>query len=88
MVHIVSMAKARMSQSPNRHLQSSLEIRYIHGALRSGYATLRNAQCNNSEDILFLIRCIQFRIIQQTSFGVIGAEKVSQKWLNGGSEEC
>ena len=25
----------------------------IHGALRSGYATMRNAQCNNSEDNLF-----------------------------------
>ena len=24
-----------------------------HGALQSGYATMRNAQCNNSEDNLF-----------------------------------
>ena len=36
-----------------------LKINYIHGALQSGYATMCNAQCNNSEDNLFLIRCIQ-----------------------------
>ena len=36
--------------------------RYIHGALRSGYATMHNAQCNNSEDNLFLIRCIYIYI--------------------------
>ena len=41
-----------------RYLHCYLKIRYIHGALRSGYATIRNAQCNNSEDNLFLIRWI------------------------------
>ena len=35
------------------HAGSNVQIRYIHGALRSGYATMRNAQCNNSEDNLF-----------------------------------
>ena len=30
--------------------------------MRSGYATIRNAQCNNSEDNLFLIRCISLTI--------------------------
>ena len=43
-----------MSLSHSRHLQCYLKIRFIHGALRSGYATMRNAQCNNSEDNLFL----------------------------------
>ena len=32
---------------------NNVQIRYIHGALRSGYATIHNAQCNNSEDNLF-----------------------------------
>ena len=44
-VHIASMAGTRMSLSHSRHLQCYLKIRYIHGALRSGYATMRNAQC-------------------------------------------
>ena len=48
--HIASMANTRMSLFHNRYLQCYLKIRYIHGALRSGYATIRNAQCNNSED--------------------------------------
>ena len=39
--------------------QSLSQIRYIH-VLPSGYATMRNAQWNNSEDNLFLIRCIYF----------------------------
>ena len=56
--HIASMANTRMSLSHNRYLQCYLKIRYIHGALRSGYAAIRNAQCNNSEDNLFWIRCI------------------------------
>ena len=56
--HIASMANTRMSLSHSRYLQCYLKIRYIHGALRSGYATIGNAQCNNSEDNLFLIRCI------------------------------
>ena len=37
---------------------NSVQIRYIHGALQSGYATMRNAQCNNSENNLFWIRSI------------------------------
>ena len=41
-----------------RQLQCYLKIRYINGALRSGYTTMCNAQCNNSEDNLFWIRCI------------------------------
>ena len=57
--HIASMANTRMPLSHSRYLQCYLKIRYIHGALRSGYATIHNAQCNNSEDALFLIRCIQ-----------------------------
>ena len=57
-LHIASMANARMSLSHSRYQQCYLKIRYIHGALRSGYATIRNAQCNNSEDNFFLIRCI------------------------------
>ena len=57
-VNIASIANTRMSLSHSRHLQCYLKIRYIHGALRSGYATMRNAQCNNSEDNLFWIRCI------------------------------
>ena len=36
-----------------RQLQCYLKIRYINGALRSGYTTMCNAQCNNSEDNLF-----------------------------------
>ena len=46
--HIASMANTRMSLSHSKYLQCHLKIRYIHGALRSGYATIRNAQCNNS----------------------------------------
>ena len=42
-VHIASMANTRMSLSHCRYLQCYLKIRYIHGALRSGYATMRNA---------------------------------------------
>ena len=53
MVHIASMATTRMLLSHSGHLQCYLKIRYIHGALRSGYATMRNAQCNNSQDHLF-----------------------------------
>ena len=50
------MANTRMSLFHSRHLQWYLKIRYIHGALRSGYAAMRNArQCNNSEDNLFWI---------------------------------
>ena len=30
----------------------------VHGPLRPRYATIRNAQCNNSVDNLFWIRCI------------------------------
>ena len=56
--HIASMANTQMSLSHSRNLQCYLKIRYIHGALRSGYATIRNAQCNNWEDNLFWIRCI------------------------------
>ena len=52
-VHIASMANTRISLSHSRHLQCYFEIRYIDGALRSGYATVRNAQCNNSEDNIF-----------------------------------
>ena len=52
-VHIAFMANARMLLSHSRHLQCYLKIRYIHGALWSGYATMRSAQCNNSEDNLF-----------------------------------
>ena len=40
-----SMANTRMLLSHSRHLQCYLKIRYIHGALRSGYTTMRNAQC-------------------------------------------
>ena len=42
-VHIASMANARTSLSYSRQLQCYLKIRYIHGALRSGYATMHNA---------------------------------------------
>ena len=56
--HTASMANTRMSLSHCMHLQCYLKIRYIHGALRSGYATIGNAQCNNSEDNHFWIRCI------------------------------
>ena len=52
-VNIASNANTRMSLSHSRHLQCYLKTRYIHGALRSGYATMRNAQCNNSDDNLF-----------------------------------
>ena len=52
-VHIASIANTRMSLSHSWRLQRYLEIRYIHGALRSRYATIRYAQCNNSEDNLF-----------------------------------
>ena len=37
-VHIASMANTRTSLSHSWHLQCYLKIRYIHGALRSGYA--------------------------------------------------
>ena len=57
--HIASVANTRMSLSHSRYLQCYLNIRYIHGALWSRYATIHNAQCNNSEDNLFWIRCIQ-----------------------------
>ena len=57
-VHIASMANTRMSLSHSRYLQCYLKNRYNHGALRSGFATTCNAQCNNSEDNFFLIRCI------------------------------
>ena len=57
-VHNASMANTRMSLSHSRHLKCYLKIRYIHGALRSGFAAMRNAHCNNSEDNLFLIRCM------------------------------
>ena len=52
-VHIASIANTWMSLSHSRHLQRYLKIRYIHGALRSWYATIHNAQCNNSEDNFF-----------------------------------
>ena len=52
-VHIASIANTRMSLSHSRHLQYYLKIRYIHGTLRSGYATMRNALCNNSETTIF-----------------------------------
>ena len=52
-VQIASMANTRMLLSHSWHLQCHLKMRYIHGALRSGYATKRNAQCINSEDNLF-----------------------------------
>ena len=55
-VQIASIANTRMSLSHSRHLQCYLKIRYIQDALRSGYATMRSAQCNNSEDNFFLIR--------------------------------
>ena len=42
-VHIASMATTRMSLSHSKHLQCYLKIRYIHGALRSLYATMHNA---------------------------------------------
>ena len=32
---------------------NNIQIRYIHGALRSGYVTMHNAQCNNSKDNIF-----------------------------------
>ena len=51
--HIASMANTRMSLYHSRYLPCYLKIRYIHGALRSGYATIHNAQCNNSVDNLF-----------------------------------
>ena len=57
-LHIASMANKQMSLSHSRHLQCYLKIRYIRGALRSGYARMRNAQCNNSEDNLFLIKSV------------------------------
>ena len=47
-VHIASMATARMSLSHSRQLQCYLKIRYIHGALRSGYATMHNATIQNT----------------------------------------
>ena len=40
---IASMANTRMSLSHSGHLQCYLKIRYIHDALRSGYATMHNA---------------------------------------------
>ena len=62
-VHIASIVNTRMSLSHSRNLQCYLKIVYIHGALRSGYATMRNAQCamhnaqcNNSKDNVFWIR--------------------------------
>ena len=52
--HIASMANTRMLLSPiSRYLRCYLKLRYIHGALRSGYATIRNAQYSNSEDNFF-----------------------------------
>ena len=48
MVHSASMATTRMSLSHSSYLQCCLKIRYIHGALRSGYKTMNNAQCNNA----------------------------------------
>ena len=41
--HIAFMANTQMSLSHSRYLHCYLKIRYIHGALRSGYATIRNA---------------------------------------------
>ena len=66
-VHIASIANTRMSLSHSRHLQCYFKMRYIHGALRSGYATMRNAQCNNLQDNLFLSRCILFEHSRDTS---------------------
>ena len=40
--HIASMANTRMSLSHSRYLQCYFKIRYIHDALRPGYATIRN----------------------------------------------
>ena len=51
--HIAYMANTRMLLPHGRYLQCYLKIRYIRGALWSGYARVRNAQCNNSEDNLF-----------------------------------
>ena len=51
--HIASMANTQMSLSHSRYLQCHLKICYIYGPLWSGYVTIRNAQCNNSEDNLF-----------------------------------
>ena len=54
-VHIASMANTgtRMSLSHSWYLQWYSKICYFHGVLRSGYATMRNAQRNKSEDNLF-----------------------------------
>ena len=57
-VHIASLVNTCMSMPHSRHVQCYLKIRYILGGLRSGYITMRNAQCSNSEDNLFLIRCM------------------------------
>ena len=43
-VHIASMANTRISLSHSMYLQCYLKLCYIHGALRSEYATMRNAQ--------------------------------------------
>ena len=55
---IASIANTRMSLSHSRYLQCYLKICYIHGALWSGYTTIRNTQCRNSVDNLSWIRCI------------------------------
>ena len=54
-VHIGSMANTgtRMSLSHSWYLQWYSKICYFHGVFRSGYATMRNAQRNKSEDNLF-----------------------------------
>ena len=41
-VHIAFIAITRMSLSISMHLQCYLKIRFIHCALRSGYATMHN----------------------------------------------
>ena len=63
-VHIASMSKTRMSPSHSRHPQCYLKIHYINGTLRSRYTTLRNAQCNNSEDNLFKLGVYVAALIQ------------------------
>ena len=84
-IHISSMASTRMSLSHRRYLQCYFKICYIHGALRSGYATIRNAQCNNSEDNLFLIRCIQMK---QNIFAIKALFYIQQLYTYAASRNC
>ena len=52
-VHCCMTRPQSMLLSLSGYLQCYLKIRYIHGALRSGYAKMRHAHRNNSEDNLF-----------------------------------